>query len=154
MSRYIGIDPGLLSGAWGVIDHNSRFIACGDIPRDGERINVREFRRILQDIVPVDEHAEIVVEDVFVMPNQGSSSSAKFMRAAGALEAVCLCFSRASTHIVRPNKWKSDMGLTANKDFSLESARQRWPDAELHLKRHHGRAEALLLSEWIRKELM
>lgn len=152
MSRYIGIDPGLLSGAWGVIDHNSRFIACGDIPRDGERINVREFRKILLDNIPIGEHAEIVIEDVFVMPGQGSSSSGKFMRAAGALEAVC--YLTATTHIVRPARWKRDMGLTAVKEFSLESARQRWPEADLRLVKHHGRAEALLLSEWLRKELM
>lgn len=152
MSRYIGIDPGLLSGAWGVIDHNSKFIGCGDIPRDGERIDVRAFRKILLDNIPVGENADIVIEDVFVMPNQGSSSSGKFMRAAGALEAICLL--TAPMHIVRPQRWKKDMGLTAVKEFSLESARQRWPEADLRLQKHHGRAEALLLSEWIRKELM
>lgn len=152
MSRYIGIDPGLLSGAYGVIDHNSKFLACGDIPRDGERINSRAFRQILLDNIPLGECAEIVIEDVFVMPNQGASSSGKFMRAAGALEAVC--YLTATTHIVRPQRWKKDMGLTAVKEFSLESARQRWPEADLRLVKHHGRAEALLLAEWIRKELM
>ena len=152
MPRYIGIDPGLVTAAYGVIDHNSKFISCGDIPRDGERINSRAFRQILLDNIPVGEHAEIVIEDVFVMPNQGASSSGKFMRAAGALEAVC--YLTATTHIVRPQRWKKDMGLTAVKDFSLESARQRWPEAPLNLVKHHGRAEALLLSEWIRKELM
>jgi crossover junction endodeoxyribonuclease RuvC len=33
---------------------------------------------------------------------------------------------------------------------SLVGARRKYPSIELHLKKHHGRADALLIAEWLR----
>jgi crossover junction endodeoxyribonuclease RuvC len=54
--------------------------------------------------------------------------------------------------LVRPRAWKKDMGLTADKDESLSMARELWPDAPLARKKDNGRAEALLIAEWLRRQ--
>jgi hypothetical protein len=43
------------------------------------------------------------------------------------------------------------MGLTADKKDSLVMARELWPDSPLERVKDNGRAEALLLAEWLRK---
>jgi hypothetical protein len=54
--------------------------------------------------------------------------------------------------LVTPQKWKKDMGLTSDKDLSLAMARELWPTAPLSRKMDNGRAEALLMAEWLRKQ--
>lgn len=50
---------------------------------------------------------------------------------------------------VYPNAWKAKMKLTKKaKRVSLRKARHFFPDAELHLQKHEGRAEALLLARF------
>ena len=83
-------------------------------------------------------------------PGQGISSSGKFMRAFGAIEAVSqLCSDRVE--MVLPQVWKKALGLKADKEESLIMARQLFPDALLNLKKHHGKAEALLIAEYARR---
>lgn len=149
---FIGIDPGLTSGAVGAIDHNGKFMYCGDIYADGGRITFGRLRNQLLDCVPVTDRAEIVIEDVFVRPGQGIASTGRFMRACGAIEAIC--HLTATTHMVSPQRWKKDMGVDGDKDYSLKSARELWPEAGLKLKKHHGRAEALLIAEWLRRNFL
>jgi crossover junction endodeoxyribonuclease RuvC len=94
---------------------------------------------------------EIVVEAVHAMPKQGVSSSFKFGMAYGAALALAERF-HAPWGTVTPQKWKKYMKLTSNKNDSLEMARNLWPNAPLHLKKHDGRAEALLMAEWLRTQ--
>lgn len=150
MTVFIGIDPGLISGAVGAIDHNGKFIYCGDIHSDGGRIVFGRFKNQLLGCVNSGDVAQIVIEDVHTMPGQGIASTGRFMRATGAIEAIC--YLTAVTHMVSPQRWKLDMGVDGDKGYSLESARELWPEAELKLKKHHGRAEALLIAEWLRRE--
>lgn len=51
---------------------------------------------------------------------------------------------------VRPHLWKPKMGLTRDKEFSRSTAIHKYPETAdcLKLKRHEGRAEALLLAEY------
>ena len=53
--------------------------------------------------------------------------------------------------LVTPQKWKKELGLTSDKDLSLNMARELWPDAPLARKMDNGRAEALLMAEWLRR---
>lgn len=147
---YIGIDPGLASGAWGAIDHNGAYVACGDIEQMGERINARTLKIALQDAIRKGQDgAEFVIEDVFVRPGQGMSSTGKFMRAAGAIEAT-VSLLLYPYELATPQKWKKGMGLIGkDKKESLSMARELWPDAPLKLVKHHGRAEALLMAKWL-----
>jgi crossover junction endodeoxyribonuclease RuvC len=55
-------------------------------------------------------------------------------------------------HMVTPQQWKKDMKLTSDKASSLAMARELWPLAPLHRAKDNGRAEALLLAEWYRRQ--
>jgi len=147
---WIGIDPGLRSGAIASIDHNGGFVAAYDILADGDKIDVKALKeQIYRITVPGDSFA-ICIEHVGVRPGQGISSSGKFMRAFGAIEAVAALLSDR-VDMVLPQAWKKVMGVTAEKEKSLVMARNLFPDAMLKLKKHHGRAEALLIAEYARR---
>jgi crossover junction endodeoxyribonuclease RuvC len=150
MPVWIGIDPGLRSGAIASIDHNGGFIEAYDIKADGDKIDVKTLKeQIYRLTVPGDAYV-ICIEQVGVRPGQGISSSGKFMRAFGAIEAVAALTSDR-VEMVLPQAWKKAMGLKADKEQSLAMARTLFPAAMLNLKKHHGKAEALLLAEYARR---
>ena len=95
----------------------------------------------------------VVVALVFAFQRgcSGVSSTFKFGRAVGAIDAVCEAF-RSPVHYVTPQKWKKLLGLDSDKHKSLELARSLWPNAPLSRKRDNNRAEALLLAEYLRRE--
>ena len=147
MKIYIGIDPGF-SGAWGAVNHHGEYVSCGDMVHNEKHIMSRAvWAEMCQAADRKD--VEIVIEAVHSMPGQGVSSSFKFGMAFGAAIAITERFN-CPWHLVTPQKWKKDMGLTANKDESLSMARELWPEAPLARKKDNGRAEALLLAEWLR----
>jgi hypothetical protein len=92
-----------------------------------------------------------IVERVSAMPKQGVSSSFKFGvgfgSVLGVLQALQLPFD-----FVTPAKWKGDLKLGKDKKASLHKARLLWPTADLHLEKHDGRAEALLIAYWRLKQ--
>lgn len=147
---WIGIDPGLRTGAIGSVDHNGQCIYAYDITSDGDRIDAKALKELIYRLtVPGDAYA-ICIEHVGVRPGQGIASSGKFMRAFGAIEAVSqLCCDRVE--MVLPQAWKKAMGLKADKEESLRMARELFPNALLNLKKHHGKAEALLIAEYARR---
>jgi len=143
---FVGLDPGSASGAWGSIDQDGLYVGCGDLPVQDGRINAVELMEIVWNDLPT----HIAVEDVHTMPGQGISSSGKFMRAAGSIEAVAALAGDSLT-LVRPQVWKKYHGLIGTeKKASLELARSIWSDAPLKLAKHHGRADALLMAMWLR----
>jgi len=147
---WIGVDPGLRSGAIGAIDHDGNFIAAYDIAAVGDRIDARALKQMILDMtIPGDDYA-ICLEQVWTMPKQGIASTGRFMRAYGAIGAVCelLC---DRVFYVTPQVWKKEMKLTSDKEQSLAEARQRFPQAVLKLKKDHGKAEALLIAEYARR---
>lgn len=149
---YIGIDPGLQSGSWGAIDHHGKYVACGDIANADGRVDARALKDALQGAIG-DADAQIVIESVFCMPAQGASSTAKFMRAAGCIEAVAQLLPYP-VHFVMPQVWKRfHQLLKTPKSVSLAMARAYWPDAPLKLAKHHNRGDALLLALWGRNTL-
>ena len=147
---WIGIDPGAISGAYAAINHNGDFIGCGDIPSVDGRVNASQLRYVLKSCVSSFDTAMIAVESVHSMPKQGIASTAKFMRAVGAIEATA-----ELTHypfvLVTPQAWKKHHGLIGTeKVASLELARSMFPDAPLTRQKDHGRADALLMSIWLK----
>lgn len=145
---YVGIDPGLRSGAVGAIDHHGGYVGCFDIPADDKRINVCSLSNLLGSLVGNDD-AIFCVELVNPMPGQGSVSTGGFMRAAGAIEAVVQLKARP-VFFVPPRVWKKSMGLTSDKVDSLVMARGMFPNAPLTRKKDNNRAEALLLASYQR----
>lgn len=147
---YLGIDPGY-TGAWGIVNHHGHYISCGDMIVSKDRINtvdvIAEIRQALdmQDCL-------VVVEKVHSMPKQGVSSTFKFGMAYGAALAIAERFQR-NPLLVPPATWKRKMELTGDKIYSLSMARALWPLAPLARVKDNGRAEALLLAEYLRKEM-
>ena len=147
---WIGVDPGLRSGAIGAVDHDGRYVGMSDIPAEGDKIDARGLKQLILDLtVPGDDYA-ICVEQVWTLPKQGISSSGKFMRAYGAIGAVCELLCDRVVY-VPPRVWKTEMKVTAEKEQSLVAARLMFPQATLLLKKDHGKAEALLIAEYFRR---
>lgn len=148
MTVHLGIDPGAVSGAWGLVDHHGAYMACGDIPHKDGRINTRQLWAELSQAIDKRD-CVIWCESVFSRPGQGVASSFKFGRAAGAIEAVCERFLFPWS-LITPQSWKKHHGLSSNKDESMVLARRLFPEAAAQIKRKkdHGRAEALLIAEY------
>ena len=145
---FIGIDAGF-SGAWGMLDSHGQYVSCGDMLNDGKHIKQRMVWAEMSQALDRQDR-QVALEVVHAMPKQGVSSSFKFGVAYGiALSLVdrLLC----PAHLVTPQKWKKDMGLTSDKRTSLKMAREFWPNAPLTRQKDNGRAEALLIAEWARR---
>lgn len=143
----LGIDPGV-SGAVAALTDGGRFCWVEDMPATDGWVN----QKLLHDLFSQYEWSLAVVEKVRSMPKQGVASTFKFGHALGIALGV--------THGIRllhpsPGVWKRQMGLTGkSKGASRELAIQLWPEASqlLARKKDDGRAEALLLAEWGRRQ--
>jgi crossover junction endodeoxyribonuclease RuvC len=146
---FCGIDPGSSSGAYGIIDQDGNYVACGEIPTVNSRVDALALLRCIS--MPFKSY--FAVENVHTMTGQGISSSGKFMRAAGAIEATA-ALTGAPMILVTPQRWKKHHGLIGTeKKASLELARKLWSDAPLKLVKHHGRADALLMALWLKDQV-
>lgn len=94
------------------------------------------------------------LEAVHAMPGQGVRSMFMMGRGVGLWEGL-LAGLWIPYDRIPPQRWKRRMldGMGRDKDASRLRAQQLFPAVELSLKRHHGRAEALLLAEYLRREL-
>ena len=146
---YVGVDPGF-SGAWGMVDHHGKYVSCGDMLHDDKYIDSRMVHAEMAQALEKQD-AEFVIEFVHAMPQQGVSSTFKFGMAYGAAIAILQRF-KSPFHAVPPRVWKKAMGLDSDKAKSLDMARELWPLAPLLRKKDNGRAEALLMAEWLRRE--
>lgn len=156
MNRFIGIDPGL-TGAMGVLDESGAFVGVYDMPieaRGNGRVKHQVSGRGLADIVQAlrarGEGLRALVEQVSAMPGQGVASVFSLGHSLGVICGV-LEAQLVPYELVTPASWKKQMAVTANKDLALATARRLWPAAPLNLKKHDGRAEALLMAEFARK---
>jgi crossover junction endodeoxyribonuclease RuvC len=150
MTIWIGVDPGLRSGAIAAIDHNGGFIAAEDIESVGDKIDARSLKQLILRMVPPGDDYAICIEQVGVMPKQGLVSSGRFMRAFGSIGAVAELSSDRVFYVI-PQVWKKAMSLNSEKERSLAAARIAFPQAKLLLKKDHGKAEALLIAEYARR---
>lgn len=153
MKLTIGIDPGL-HGAVAVLDEEGVLIALSDfqIIEQGSLkwIDGNWFQTwLIQNVRGQPAHC--VIEKVSAMPSQGVSSSFQFGVGFGSLLGVIQARHIPLT-LVSSAMWKRDLGLHGKhqdgKKQALSRARLLWPTAELHLAKHDGRAEALLIASW------
>lgn len=166
---FIGVDPALLSGAIGVISEEGEYLDCFMIENDIQSTNKKkpegdsekadtgriDAKKLSQKIADIKQRfgddALIIIEDVFSMPNQSSVAQARFMRAVGAIEALCQV-SGFDVVLLTPTSWKRYMQLTKDKEKSLDLARKLFPRAPLSKAKDHNLAEALLLAECGRRK--
>jgi hypothetical protein len=112
---------------------------------------------LLRQIVPANEDALVVYEDVRPRPKgngnkHGNSiqSQGSLMRSRGVVEAV-LDVAGFETKAVQPQAWKKHFGLIGEeKGDSREKAIALYPDAASRLARvkDHNRGEALLMARF------
>jgi len=150
--KVLGCDPGY-SGALALLDTDSnRIVDCIDMPTNMIRtsagktrpeINISCLRFWLDESAP--DHA--FIELVSAMPGQGVTSMFRFGQAFGELRATVLARNIPIT-MVPPRVWSTAMKVPAGADGAALRASQLFPDAGrfLALKKHHGRADAMLLA--------
>ena len=81
------------------------------------------------------------------MPGQGTRSMFTIGYGYGLWIGVLATLQIPYTN-VRPGIWKRALTLGKDKEASRLRAMQLYPGADLRLKKHHGRAEALLLAAY------
>lgn len=149
---YLGIDPGL-DGAMAVIFADG-LVRIYDAPtaKDGgkRRYLLADMRRLVGAFGP--DMTRAAIERVHSMPKQGVASSFNFGEGFGLWQGL-LAGLGIPFDLVTPQAWKKVMLAGAGKDKAAARirAQQLFPDAELNLKKHHGRAEALLIAEYRRR---
>lgn len=157
--RFIGIDPGL-SGAVALLPSDTDGSSIFDTPTgsDGRKTvyAVAEMAKIVEGIHPNTAWGccHFVIEKQHAMPKQGVSSTFSIGYGYGLWEGILAALGIPYT-VVTPQAWKGAMmaGQGREKDASRLRAQQLWPElaGHLNLKKHHGRAEALLIAEYGRR---
>lgn len=149
----IGVDPGL-TGAIGFL-RDGVFLAVEDMPTllkgSGSvkyEVSPAGLISMLRRHVPVDDKAVAVLERVNAMPGQGVSSVFSLGDSFGCARSA-LVSTHLELHYINPAAWKRHFKLTADKEMSRALAQRLFPEAPLYLKKHDGRAEALLMARWL-----
>ena len=135
---YIGIDPGK-TGAVAILDDKGNYINVLDFGQE-------ELMPTLIGYAPVVKFAYL--EKVHSMPGQGVVSTFSFGENFGWWQGVLGSLGIPYTTI-RPQDWMKKYSLqksSASDKPGLEVARNLFPEAPLHLKKHHNRADALLIA--------
>ena len=146
----IGIDPGL-TGAVGVL-RNGEYESLFDIPTAlkgagtvKQEINPSSFYEQLLAAQDPRSKCEVLLERVSAMPGQGSASGFSFGDSYGCCRSV-VAISGLPIFLVTPATWKKHFKLGRDKEESRALAIRLFPKAQLHLKKHGDRAEALLMA--------
>lgn len=150
---YIGIDPGL-SGALAILDQAGEVVLLADLPIIRDLSLEWTDGSTLQSLIlgALDgRRAVAMIERVSSMPGQGIASSFLFGVGFGSVLSVLQAMT-IPLSFVTPAVWKRSYGLSKDKHASLHKARLQHPSAELHLAKHNGRAEALLIAEYARRQ--
>ena len=141
---YAGIDPGKTG-------------AIAFVSDEGDLREVMDFGEAFPKLrLLLSQTRFVYLEEVHAMPKQGVSSTFTFGQNygwwKGFLQALDVSFKT-----IRPQDWGKGLvpkkGTITDKP-GLDVARQIYPDAPLHLKKHHNRADALLLARvcWQREK--
>jgi crossover junction endodeoxyribonuclease RuvC len=147
---FMGIDPGL-SGAWAVIDSAGGYVSAGDMHNEDGRVLTRHVWADMVQAVNINS-VKVAVERVHSMPKQGVATTFAFGAAYGCALTLGNMFEDQAV-LVTPNRWKKFYGLDSDKNKSSALARDMWPTAPIKLKKHNGRAEALLIANYLRLRL-
>lgn len=155
---YIGIDPGLT----GAVAHINGFDGGADVfdtpsfrVKSGTKTRGEFDRQTMVALLRVyeDEACHAVIESGIAMPGQSSFSVANIFEGIGVWKGI-LATLGIPFEVVQAALWKRQFGLIGkDKNASILRAKELFPTANIHLKKHHGRAEALLLAEYLRRKI-
>lgn len=160
---YLGIDPGM-TGGLAVLDAPVRWVNSKgefyvddnngpplvfDTPtlatKGKQAYDLEAMAKLVQPYQGAE--AKAIVENVHSMPKQGVSSSFLFGKGFGIWLGIISAYN-IPLILVSPQSWKKTLGVTSDKNTSLEKARELFPTLAEQLKRKKddGRAEALLIA--------
>ena len=146
MKIYIGIDPGQ-TGAVAILggkDSNELAVFDYDDP-----VGLSTLQNCA-----MSGGAFAMLEKVGSFPGQGVSSTFKFGANFGEWQGIIKAL-QIPFELITPQKWQKSifdsMPKGDRKTMSLDLARRLFPGADLRLKKHHGRADALLIAEYLRR---
>ena len=146
---FIGIDPGK-SGGIAYIDTENDI--SGTMPYgDTALIDLcRDIRSASK--------AVCCLEKVGAMPGQGVVSMFTFGTGYGWLQGVLAAYG-IPYELVRPQQWKKEFGITADKNSSIDVCKRLFPAVRLRANDrcrtdHDGMAEALLMAEYAKRKLV
>ena len=153
----IGIDPGV-TGAIVLLRKTGELVEMQDMPTTTlyskkQQVNPYILRQIIEgyqyrNAGAGDEIMTAFLEQVSAMPGQGVTSMFNFGTGYGIVQGV-LGGLHITYMLVAPPKWKKSMGLIGKeKDYARTLAQRLFPDADLSLKKHVGRADALLIARY------
>lgn len=148
----LSIDPGN-SGGLAFIGTRNRDLqeVCSMPLRDsGSSGHSRYFidGAVLSRLIKLNRPSHAVLERVSSRPGQGVAGIFTFGRGIGVIEGVLQALDIPISYVA-PQVWKKHHGLIKqDKSKSLALARELYPDAEMPLKKHEGRAEAILIGLW------
>lgn len=94
------------------------------------------------------------IEALHAMPNRMCNGVGNFSlgRSSGMFEGI-LTALRIPFQKIPPKRWQKLLldGMPHEKGSSVVVAKRLFPDVDLSLKKHHGRADALLIAEYLRR---
>lgn len=152
---YLGIDPGN-TGAVAVLDSAGKLIDVIDMPLRvvSKTATVKKLPDPQGLLEALEGYAQLScsahIEYVSSAPGQGVATMFAFGRGLGVVEGV-LAALRVPVQYVTPQRWKWHHRLShQGKNESVETARKTIPESAdvLTLKKHHGRAEAILIAKY------
>lgn len=163
MNIYIGIDPGL-DGAIAFLRPKPTGGVSIEI-RDMPTVKIERGGKERRDYYPLEiwkmtcvrEDSHAVIERPQSMPRRSSGQRIAHGGMADFSLGQCLGIFRGlltargiAYTLVPPATWKREMRIGKGKDASIVRALEVFPQAAewITLKKHHGRAEALLLAAW------
>ena len=152
LTHYIGIDPGL-KGAIAVISGGNAMV--GDTPVANGAYLTASMVDLVRDFTDGAGGGRVVaaLEDGIAMPKQSSKATATAFRGIGMWHGILAALG-ISFEYVRPNQWTKELGLVkASKGQHVAKAQQLFPVCAeyLHASKD-GRADALLIAEWRRRQ--
>lgn len=97
------------------------------------------------------------LEHVGARPGQGVTSMFSFGENFGFIQGLLTAYS-IPFELVRPQKWKKEFSITADKNSSIDVCNRLFPDVSLLAtpkckKPSDGIAEALLMAEYAKRRL-
>lgn len=138
---FIGIDPGK-DGGVALVDQDHTV-------RDAFIYDDTKFYSMLKSFKNC--NIDVWLEQVWPRPHAKAMSTFNFGVAYGRPQSLLRALG-FDINFVPPNKWKKDIGVTYDKQTSINKAKELFPEVSLipdrHKKEHDGIAEALLIAEF------
>jgi len=148
----IGIDPGL-TGAIALVGNTMAIVRDIPVMANGKGnakvkkcINPIGLKEIINEYM-ISGVSIAYLERVSSMPGQGVASMFSMGDTFGAIRTACLILG-VPLEIITPQSWKKHYNLGADKEIIRTKAIELFPGCELHRKKDHNRAEALLIAKY------